>query len=306
MALSSFVAADWGTSSLRVWAMRPGGEVVAERRSQEGMQSVAPGGFPAVLAAHVAAFREAGSIAEAAPVVLCGMVGARQGWREAPYRDVPASPAEIVAEAIEVDRDVRILPGLARRDGARPDVMRGEETQLLGLLLDDPAFEGVVAMPGTHSKWVTIAKGRVVDFATVMTGELFALLSGQSIIRHSIGEAKPSGDPDSTVFLAGLADGFDAPARVIERLFSLRPRGLLLGAGGGEIADRLSGMLIGAEVAVQLSERPAPVRLVASGTAARLYGRAIAEFGGTAVTVDADEAVRRGLAFAATQLWPAL
>jgi 2-dehydro-3-deoxygalactonokinase len=308
----SFVAVDWGTSSFRAWRVAPGGGVTAETRSGEGMSQVPPGGFAAVLAARLADLGLAPAAPGEAPlpVVLCGMVGARQGWREAGYLDVPVPLAAVADAAIRVPSegiDARILPGLARRAADRPDVLRGEETQLLGLVLADPAASGIVCMPGTHSKWVTLEAGAATDFATVMTGELFAVLSGASILRHAIGEAAASGDPDSPDFRAGLADGLGDPAGVVQRLFSIRARGLLSGVDGAAAADRLSGLLIGGEVGDRLARLPAaaPVHLVASGRLARLYGAAFAMAGRPALPVDADDAVRAGLLYAARRLWPA-
>lgn len=298
----AFFAADWGTSSLRVWAMAADGEVVAERRSDEGMSALTPDAFPRVLDGHVAALGGQGL-----PVVICGMAGARQGWQEAPYRDIPASPADIVRDAVTprgTAHDVRILPGLARRDQSRPDVMRGEETQVLGLLLERPEGTGRAVMPGTHSKWVTLESGRVTEFSTVMTGELFQLLSRHSVLRHGIGDAEPSGDPKSAAFLAGLDEGMSEPARAVERLFSLRPRTLLFNVPGEEIVDRLSGLLIGAEVGAALEPGGETVFLIASGRMMGLYEVALRSRGVQLEMVDADAAVRRGLTYAARVLWP--
>lgn len=308
-AAARFVAVDWGTSSLRVWLMAADGAVLAESRSAEGMDTLARDGFAAVLRARLDALGPGlDTLPRPIPVVLCGMVGARQGWREAPYAAVPASPAAIADAAVAVDADgldARILPGLCRRDPARPDVMRGEETQLMGVVLDAPQASGLVAMPGTHSKWVTLQAGRVTDFTTVMTGELFALLSGQSILRHTIAGETGAGEADAA-FRAGLADGLAEPGRLGARLFAIRAEELLFGTRGAAAADRLSGLLIGTEVAAGLAAAAdgGPVTLVASGRLARLYGAAFAAAGRPVRLVDADAAVRAGLLNAARRLWP--
>ncbi len=170
--MTPFCAAiDWGTSSFRLWLLSNDGAVLAERRSDEGMIRAANTGFDAVLERHLA---ELGAPAKL-PVIICGMAGARQGWREAGYLDTPADVADIIRNALIVDgypRDVRILPGIAQREAGAPDVMRGEETQLLGLVADG-VRSGLVCMPGTHSKWVTLGGGKVEGFSTYMTGELF-------------------------------------------------------------------------------------------------------------------------------------
>ncbi|WP_328838516.1 2-dehydro-3-deoxygalactonokinase [Methylobrevis albus] len=303
-------AVDWGTSSFRLWLVGAGGTVLAERRAAEGMQAVPPGGFEAVLRGHLAAVGVEATDAPL-PVVLCGMVGARQGWREAAYADCPADPAALAAAALRFDLpglDLAILPGVARRDADRPDVMRGEETQLAGLLALEPDYAGVVVLPGTHAKWATVAGGRIADFRTVMTGELHALLAGHSILRHSIGDARPSGDPASPGFRAGLARGLADPAALAGEIFALRAGDLLFARHGAEVADRLSGLLIGAEVGAMLAgvAKGAAIGLVAAGPLAGLYRAAFVAAGRPARDLDADVLVRAGLIAAAGRLWPDL
>jgi 2-dehydro-3-deoxygalactonokinase len=309
-AAPAFVAVDWGTSSLRLWLMDADGAVVAGTRSADGMDRVPPGGFPGVLKARLADLGDGvAALGPEVPVVLCGMVGARQGWREAGYLDVPVPLTALADGATPVAEsgiDARILPGLARRDPAAPDVMRGEETQLLGLVLHEPKVTATVCMPGTHCKWVTLDGGRVTGFRTVMTGELFAVLSETSILRHSIAGEAATGDPDAPAFRSGVAEGLSDPAGVVSRLFSIRARGLLFGEAGGAAADRLSGLLVGGEIGASLARvAPGdPVRLVASGRHARLYAAAFEQAGRPATLVDAEDAVRAGLVQAARRLWP--
>lgn len=305
--MTTVALVDWGTSSFRLWLIDRSGAVLAERRSEEGMSTLAPDRFEPVLRAHLSALDPA---VRPVRVVICGMAGARQGWREAPYRPVPVALDALPEAAICVpaaDLDVRILPGLSVPDRDAPDVLRGEETQLLGLALEDPALDGLVAMPGTHTKWVRLEKGVVRGFSTVMTGELFALLSRESLLRHTIGDCRPSGDPESPAFTAGLAAALAAPARLTGLLFGIRAGGLLHGATGVPAADRLSGLMIGADVAGALYDTPmdVPVILVASGGLADAYAAALACACRTVRRVEADDAVRRGLTHAAGRIWPA-
>lgn len=310
MTAAAFVAVDWGTSSLRAWAMGADGAVVAETRSADGMGTLTPDGFEPVLRARLSELSPAiAHLPRPLPVLLCGMVGARQGWREAPYVDVPTALSAVADAATRLGADgldARILPGLCRRDPARPDVMRGEETQLLGLVLSDPAAGGAVCMPGTHSKWVRLEGGRVADFSTVMTGELFAVVAGHSILRHTIAGSSGSGDPAATAFEAGVRTGLADPGLLPARLFSIRAESLLFAADPAAAADRLSGLLIGAEIGAGLAAFGAdgPVTLVASGRHARLYAAAFALAGRPATLVDADTAVRAGLLHAARRIWP--
>ena len=180
MSRAGYVAVDWGTSSFRLWLVDRAGAVLDERRSPEGMMVASKLGFAAVLQSHLDAVGAGNDL----PVGICGMAGARQGWVEAGYIDTPAHLASILAGAVVVpglSRDVRILPGIAQRDRNAPDVMRGEETQLLGALGMDAADDAVVCIPGTHSKWAMVKDGTVERFATFMTGELFGAISRETI-----------------------------------------------------------------------------------------------------------------------------
>jgi 2-dehydro-3-deoxygalactonokinase len=235
-------------------------------------------------------------------VVICGMAGARQGWREADYVNIPIGLDAISGQALAVAAaglDVRILPGLCDRRPGREDVMRGEETQLLGLFLENPWQSGLVCLPGTHTKWVTLEGGQISGFRTTMTGELFAVLSQHSVLRHSLAGATPSNDPQSP----GFHSGFHYGMGLMSGLFTIRAAGLLRNVPPDEAADTLSGMLIGAEVR-GVSEFE--VTLVASGSLAALYEGALKMSGHEVRVVDATAAVQRGLLFAARRLWPGM
>ncbi len=258
------------------------------------MGGLAPEAFEPVLREHLAALA-----AGDAPVLLCGMVGARQGWREAPYVALPAEFGAICDAALPIgmrDVDLRILPGLSAAEPA--DVMRGEETQLLGLA-GAAGADGVVVLPGTHSKWVWLTEGRIGRFETAMTGELFALLGSQSVLRHSV-DLSAAFDDDA--FAEGVARGLAAPQRLTRLLFGVRAATLMDGLGRAAATARLSGLLIGAEIA---GAGPLDgVTLVASGALAERYGRALAVAGIPANLVDAEAATRSGLMQAARRLWP--
>jgi len=298
-----FAAVDWGTSSFRIWLVDGNGAALAERRSDEGMVHAAETGFERVLETHLAAL----AAPPALPVVICGMAGSRQGWQEARYLTVPAALSEIVDRAVivrDARRDIRILPGLAQRDPANPDVMRGEETQLLGGLIDrSPA--GLACLPGTHSKWVRLSGGGVTDFSSHMTGELFALLAGTSILRHAVSGAAAC-DPASAGFVGAVGEGYREPARLSRMLFSLRAAQLLFDAPPTRLYERLSGLLIGGEIAAAASDygRLDGTRLIASGRLGDLYASAFAALDIAVDVIDADRAVLAGLVIAAGQFWP--
>jgi 2-dehydro-3-deoxygalactonokinase len=301
-AQGAFVAVDWGTSSFRGWLMSAGGEVLAESRGHEGMLHCSSTAFAPVLRDHLVML----GAPDRLPVLICGMAGARQGWREAPYLKTPTRLEALHEGAVRIDAagDIRILPGVALARADRPDVMRGEETQLLGVT--EPDFSGLVCIPGTHSKWVKIEAGNIIEFSTYMTGELFSVISQHSILVHAVdaGSLPPA---DGGPFHDGLAMAQAAPTGLTASLFRLRAAQLLGFEQRPDGAARLSGLLIGAEIADAIQRHGArqPLRLIGAGTLGGLYEVALREAGFDVRVVDAEEASRRGLAKAAISIWGA-
>ncbi|HKL69164.1 2-dehydro-3-deoxygalactonokinase [Salibaculum sp.] len=289
--IPEWLAVDWGTSHLRVWLMGPDGAVLDQRQSDRGMGHLSRDQFePALLALVGDALPDGGSV----PVIVCGMAGSRQGWAEAPYSAVPCAPPSI-GSAVSVDTDdprlcVSIVPGI--KQVAPPDVMRGEETQIAGFLSETPGFDGVLCLPGTHTKWVHVSAGEVVSFRTFMTGELFALLEQASVLRHSV----TGGDWVDQAFASAVEDAIARPATVAAELFSIRAGALLEGTGAGASRARLSGLLIGMELA---GARPywlgQDIRVVGAGGIAGAYHAALAAQGASVASVAGDGMVLRGL-----------
>lgn len=274
----NWIAVDWGTSNLRAWAMGDSG-VLDQASSPEGMGSLTPDQFEGALLRLIAPWLGTAPLR----VIACGMVGARQGWREAPYRAVPCLPTGGLMTIPTQDQRiiVQIVPGLSQAKPA--DVMRGEETQIAGVIALNPHFDGVICLPGTHSKWAHVSAGEVVSFQTFMTGEMFALLSKQSVLRHGMVD----GRMETAAFDEGVAEGIARPERLMARLFSLRAEGLLNGLGGDSAFSRLSGLLIGAELA---AAKPywlgQSVRLVGAPNLAANYARALQSQAVTAQILD--------------------
>jgi len=291
---------DWGTSRFRLWLLDHDGTVLAERQSDRGMSTLEPADYEAELEAALGAV----DAPDGLPVVICGMAGSAKGWIEAPYADLPARPAEIAGAAVPVPsttRDIRMLPGLAQRDPAAPDVMRGEETLLLGLMLGG-IRDGLVCMPGTHSKWVRFEDGIVTGFSTVMTGELYALLARHSTLAHAIGDAEAVA-ADDPAFAGAVADALAEPTRISGTLFSVRAGPLLGTLPPEDAAARLSGLLIGLEIAAARIEPGTEIALVSEGKLAKLYRRALSIAGHRTQDHASDENVRRGLFSAASAFW---
>lgn len=296
----TLIAVDWGTSSFRLWVLDAGQAVISESRGADGMLFAAREGFPAVLLRHLKAAKAPAD----KPIIVCGMAGARGGWAEAGYVETPAALSAIAEQAIPapgVRRDIRILPGLCQKKPGQPDVMRGEETQLLGAA-GALAGRQLVCMPGTHSKWVTVADGQVEGFSTYMTGDLFDAISKHTILAapdKTIAEG-----PDSAAFRQAAVSAFETPGRVTSQLFAARSGQLLNGLAPAAALAHISGTLIGAEIGGATgSDRSHSVRLVASGRLRGLYESAFGSIGISYEAIDADDAVRKGLATAASHIW---
>lgn len=274
MSAVEWIAVDWGTSNLRVWAMDGADQIVAQAGSDQGMVGLAPAQFEAALMELIAPFLGAGTT----PVICCGMVGSRQGWAEAPYLTAPCTAPDGHGATRVPGTDSRIalsiLPGVKQM--SPPDVMRGEETQIAGFLSQNPNFDGVICLPGTHTKWVQISAEEVVSFRTCMTGELFGLLSEHSVLRHSVGDE----GVDKAAFEAAVSDAMARPADLAAQLFRLRAASLIADMGASEARARLSGWLIGAELAATkpywLGQQ---VALIGADALSALYADALAAQG---------------------------
>lgn len=285
---SDWIAVDWGTTNLRAWAMS-GRTVLARAESDNGMGSLTREAFEPALLDLVGDWLKG----DPTEVVACGMVGSRQGWAEVPYVATPcaalaAQPTKV--KTVDPRLSVRIIPGIKQ---VRPaDVMRGEETQIAGFLTLNPGWDGVICLPGTHTKWALVSADEVVGFQTFMTGEMFALLSTESVLRHTI----VAQGWDDEAFDAALGDAISSPEKLAGRLFSLRSESLLTGLDSGIARARLSALLIGAELA---AARPywlgQQIAVIGATGLARIYVRALANQGVLATTADAEAMTLAGL-----------
>ena len=240
----AFIALDWGTTSFRAYLVAADGAVLETRADQGGILSIGDGAFDASFERHVAGWDGA------LPVLASGMITSRQGWVEVPYAPVPAGLAELAAAVRRVrtagGRDVLFVPGVSfRSDSGVPDVIRGEETQVLGAA---DAGDGMYATRGTHCKWIEVKGGRIERFATFMTGELFAVLKEHSILGRLMAPDETGGDGFERGVKAGLNER-DASGGLLHTLFSARTLGLFGELAGDQVAPYLSGLLLGSEIA---------------------------------------------------------
>ncbi len=237
------IAIDWGTTQLRAYRLDANGASIETRKRPEGILSVPAGGFPAALDAITRGWEK-----DADRVLMSGMVGSRQGWLEVPYAECPADLAAIANGMRPVDwrkgSRALICPGLACRDASGvPDVMRGEEVQVMGALALN-ANEGIasIIMAGTHTKHVRVAGNAIAGFTTHMTGEVFAVLKTHSILGRTMEEGTAPGD--ASVFAAAVERSAQ-PGGLLHHLFGVRTRVLTGDMPAVAAADYLSGLLIG-------------------------------------------------------------
>jgi 2-keto-3-deoxy-galactonokinase len=266
--MEHYIAVDWGSTHLRAWHIE-NDQCVNTLHLPLGVTQLATGEAPAVFARHIAPWRAGPDV----PVVMAGMIGSEAGWRSVAYLPCPVSLHDVGARLEEVTENVWIVPGLKLERENEFNVMRGEETQLLGAM--SLTSSECYVLPGTHSKWVSVEEGQVTRFDTVMTGELHQLLLHHSLI----GKGLAAQHQDETTFLHGLQKGLSADD-VVSRLFSTRAARVLGVLPEASVSEALSGLLIGAEVAT-LSRRyqPKQVTLIASETLSPRYRQAFALLG---------------------------
>ena len=286
--VADWIAADWGTTHLRVWAMGADNTVLARGASPKGMGTLTPDAFEAALLALIGDWLVSDGTT---PVIACGMVGARQGWIEARYTRAPSAPLTGTmtrAPTSDPRVAVHIIPGVSQ--SAPADVMRGEETQVAGYIASHGG-DGVACFPGTHSKWVEMQGGKIARFSTFMTGELFSLLTQHSVLRHST--QTQGWDEDG--FTRGVESGLSGTA-LSGQLFTIRARALLEGETPDVGRAFLSGLLIGAEIAATRDLwQDKTVGLIGAQQLSALYGRALDLAGGRWVCVDGDDMTLAGL-----------
>ncbi|MDM0059541.1 2-dehydro-3-deoxygalactonokinase [Variovorax fucosicus] len=289
------VAVDWGTSSLRGALLDTDGKVLEEQSHPRGILSVAPGGFAEVFASLFTEWmRPAGT-----RCLISGMAGSQQGWVEAPYCECPAGLDEVAGKIIDIEpgsqHRIAIVPGLCVEHDGVPDVMRGEEVQILGAMALTGLRDGLFVLPGTHNKWARTQFGRVTSFRTFMTGEFYALLSQHSILARTLDASAPL---DEAAFLTGVAQA-DNGHGLLHNAFGTRTLALFSRMSKAELASYLSGLLIGEELRTQSLQAASEVVLIGAPALTRRYALALGAAGTTTRTLGA-EATWAGLHALAT------
>ncbi len=293
---AAFIAGDWGTSNSRFMLCDSQGRCL-ETRTGPGA-AAARGRFAEVFDEATSSWRDRGRL----PAVLCGMVGSTMGWLEMPYLPCPADLGELADARGSPRAGVHLVPGMRCTNplGA-PDVMRGEETQLLGSLQLVPALASgrqLVCLPGTHTKWASLHDGVLQEFLTAPTGELFAVLCEHSVL---VREKSTPLEHHESEFERGLAEATRHPGLLLHQVFqarSLRLDAQLTAAGA---ASWTSGLLIGADVGGALPlfaahDASAPVYVIGAGRLVQAYSQALTRHGRETVGIEGDQASVAGLA----------
>jgi len=302
MSKPAFIAGDWGTSRLRLYLCDAAGTVLARGEGEGAAVPDCDGRF----AAAVAAWDKAHGVL---PTILSGMVGSTIGWREVPYLKCPAMPQAIAAAALRFEagaRAIAILPGLScRGKTGAPDVMRGEETQILGALrLHSQLAKGrhVFCLPGTHAKWVVVIDGAVTQFQTALSGELYELLRRHSVLARDGGEV----DAQNPAFMLGLDFArSNRKADLLHLLFSARSRVVTGEMAKSDASSYLSGLILGKDIATaqSLLDLKGPVQLICTPSLAALYGRALNAYDIESAVIDGDRAALAGLVHAHAEIF---
>ena len=276
MAAPLLIGLDWGTTSCRAYLIGKD-RVLARNLDGPGILRVENGAFGASFDAMIGPWIAAhGDL----PVVLSGMIGSRQGWVEAPYARCPATADDIVRSLSRIDhegRSLALVPGLSTENDGMPDVMRGEETQILGTLALTGQAEGLFVLPGTHSKWAEVRAGRIVSFRTFMTGEVFAALKDHTIL----GRMMADGPSDAPAFARGVTEAaaLESAGSLLHRIFATRTYRLFDKLADTALSDYLSGLLVGAEIAEATKGNRTAVTIIASPALAEHYTAALGVLG---------------------------
>jgi 2-dehydro-3-deoxygalactonokinase len=274
---AKLIGLDWGTTSCRAYLIGADGAVFDRQRDGPGILK-AEGHFGPWLDSMIG-----GWIAThgAAPVILSGMIGSRQGWKEAPYAQCPAGADDIVKALVRIEwagLTIALAPGLSTENDGMPDVMRGEETQIFGALALSGQSDGLFLLPGTHSKWARVRDNRIASFRTFMTGEVFGALKNHTILGRLMSDGA-----DDEGFARGVREGaaLKSAGALLNRVFATRTYGLMDKLPATALADYLSGLLIGAEVAEATRQTRTNITIIASLALARRYADALRLLGHT-------------------------
>ncbi len=289
-----WIALDWGTTHLRAWGIGSKNEIVRQGQSDKGMGKLQQADYPEALGDLIGDW-----CTFPVPIIACGMVGARQGWLEAAYQTVPCAPIDgnLLKKVGHPIYPVQIIPGICQMNPA--NVMRGEETQIAGLIAQTQCQDALVCLPGSHTKWAHLSQGKVVEFKTFMTGEMFAAFSKHTILQHSV----QTDDWCADSFLDAIDIMQQDHCQISDHLFGLRAETLLEGLAPQKAKARLSGLLVGSEIGhLYPHQNGREIHIIGATQLVHLYGKALKHIGYQPVLHDGDKMTLAGLIAMHTQL----
>lgn len=288
-----FVGVNWGSSNFRAYRIAPDGTLLDEWSQPSGVSGLGREGMADLMNQLALRWPNHGS------VYACGMVGSNIGWQEAPYVEAPSNLTDVARASIGTmigSVSVRLVPGICceREFDGGPDILRGEEIELFGLSSLHPDWSGLVALPGTHTKWARFEGGRIAEFFTSMSGEIFDKLTASGLLASIVeGEAV-----DGPEFLEGVRHAQEHQLRLGTLLFGARARVIRGKLERKHAASYLRGILIGSEIADALTIYPQlkgnSIPLIGSSLVCKLYASALTSLGVEAWVVDSREACLAG------------
>lgn len=289
--MNKWIAVDWGTSSFRAYLIK--NNIVSDRiETKDGMKFINNNSFEKTFISLVENWLDDYQTTE---VLASGMVGARQGWSEAPYQETPCDLNNIkfISPLINDNRiALKIFSGISQID--QPDVMRGEETQVAGFFNDNPDFEGSVCLPGTHSKWIKVKDQNIVKFQTFMTGELFEVISQNTVLMHSV----KSNKTDQEELLKSVDLIFKNPSLFGNALFKLRADDLINSRNKIIYKSRLSGYLLGLELLGSIDYwKKSKIALIGNKELNKLYSYVLKDRVSSIVFYEAEDMTLKGLKY---------
>ncbi|WP_319531603.1 2-dehydro-3-deoxygalactonokinase [uncultured Cohaesibacter sp.] len=298
---ATWVGIDWGTTNIRAYLLDASATILDRHSLARHIKDCNEEGWMNVFKKLV----EGWDVTDSTPIIICGMAGSKFGWIEAPYAACPAGVSDLVAKSAHPEgiQNISILPGLCCKDArGNHDVIRGEETQLLGLFEQSSMISRLICAPGTHTKWISAENFTVRDFHTTMTGELFGLLTEHSILAQSI--AKSGSGEIGTKFEDGVRMAAEGDG-LLANIFKVRANGLFNELAPEDAGDFLSGILVGTDVFQEVSHLDhglVSVPLIGPKPLSERYAKALGHFGIEGIVLDAEELTVAGLASVARQM----
>ena len=289
--MNKWIAVDWGTSSFRAYLIK--NNIVSDRiETKDGMKFINNNSFEKTFISLIENWLDDYQTIE---VLASGMVGARQGWAEAPYQETPCDLNNIkfISPLINDNRiALKIFSGISQID--QPDVMRGEETQVAGFFYENPNFEGSICLPGTHSKWIKVKDQNIVKFQTFMTGELFEVISQNTVLIHSV----KSNKTDQEELLKSVDLIFKNPSLFGNALFKLRADDLINSRNKIIYKSRLSGYLLGLELLGSIDYwKKSKIALIGNKELNKLYSYVLKDKVSSIVFYEAEDMTLKGLKY---------